>query len=138
VADNYQEFPFEELKKPSGDFFASWLEASLAGYKDCNIWSIVAGDISLSYGPPHHIVNVIGFVATKEAHDNETYYHEPVDANSLAEALGLAGAAFDELQTNKTAGNYLAALLDAETEGIIDDEDFRDHLVGIRDFLLND
>ena len=45
------------------------------------IWSVVVCDdddepITWTYGPNHHWVNVMGFTATQEHHDGDTYYHE--------------------------------------------------------------
>ena len=72
-----QEFPFEELRKPSGDYFDSWQDAKDHGYDDDQIWSVVHGDEdTFCYGPPHHFVNHIGHIATSERHDGNTYYEE--------------------------------------------------------------
>lgn len=76
MPDIYKEFPFEEIRHPNGNYFRSRGEARDHGFSDDQIWSIVEGEDTWSYGPPHHYVNVIGFVATKERHDGETYYHE--------------------------------------------------------------
>jgi hypothetical protein len=73
------EFPFEEIRKPSGDLFRTQLEAQNAGHNENHIWSIIENDGTWTYGPPYHVVNVIGFVATAEAHDGMTYYEEPAD-----------------------------------------------------------
>lgn len=69
-------FPFEEIRKPCGNMFDSWQEAKEAGYDDDQIWSVADHDGTWVWGPPHHYVNVLGFVATKERHDHETYYEE--------------------------------------------------------------
>lgn len=76
MADHICDFPYEEIRKPSGDYFASWQEAKDAGYDDDQIWSVVECEGTYTYGPPHHYVNHVGHVATKERHDMETYYHE--------------------------------------------------------------
>lgn len=73
------EFPFEEIRRADGDYFSSQHEARQAGYDDDQIWSIVEGDGSWTYGPPYHVVNLIGLVATSERHDGMTYYEEPED-----------------------------------------------------------
>jgi hypothetical protein len=75
------DFPFEEIRDDvvggNGDYFASWQAAKDAGFDDDQIWSITGGDDnSYTYGPPHHYVNHIGHIATKERHDNATYYVE--------------------------------------------------------------
>lgn len=79
--DIFGQFPYEEIRKPNGDYFDSWKEAKDAGYDDDQIWSITEGegdDGSEWYitGPPHHYVNHLGHIATKERHDHNTYYHE--------------------------------------------------------------
>lgn len=72
------DFPFEEIRREDGDYFDSWREASEAGYADDQIWSVVEGenDFVYVYGPPHHTINVIGFIATHARHDGDTYYEE--------------------------------------------------------------
>ena len=75
-----EDFPFEEIRKESGDYFDSAQEAMDAtGLGLDHIWSVVCEDDTYCYGPSHHYVNLIGFVATKEAHDGETYYEETLD-----------------------------------------------------------
>lgn len=86
-----KDFPFEEIRRPDGNYFDTWEEVREAGYGDNQIWSIVEGegedemdpddpDYEPSgvwvYGPPHHWVNIIGFIATKETHDFDTYYED--------------------------------------------------------------
>ena len=73
-------FPFEEIKKPNEDYFASINEAQEAGFELNQIWSVVECNNVFTYGPSHHIVNLIGYVATHEAHDGETYYTEDVSS----------------------------------------------------------
>lgn len=73
---HYQEFPYEEVRRPSGDYFDTALEAAKAGYGRDQIWSVAEEDDVITYGPAHHWVNVIGYIATKETHDCETYYIE--------------------------------------------------------------
>lgn len=136
MTDNYQDFPFEEIKNSSDDYFGRIAECESAGFPLNHIWSVVESDGSYTYGPSHHIVNLLGYVCTIEAHDGETYYHEEVDHEYLLEALEISETAFGKTPSNRTAGDYMAALMDAENEGLIDDEKFRDHLVGIRDWLL--
>lgn len=73
-------FPFEEIRQPNGNYFYTATQAVQAGYSENQIWSIVEGDDrSYCYGPHHHYVNLIGFVATNEAHDGSTYYSETWD-----------------------------------------------------------
>lgn len=79
--DIYGRFPFEEIRRPDGDYFLSWKDAKDAGYDDDQIWSIIEGEGDdgsewFTYGPPHHYVNHYGHVATEERHDGNTYYHE--------------------------------------------------------------
>ena len=75
--DHYMDFPFEEIRDSDGNYFQSYADALLAGYDDDQIWSVVHGDESVTVGPPHHYVNVLGYIATKERHNGMTYYHEP-------------------------------------------------------------
>lgn len=77
MTDHYCEFPFNELRTPTGDYYSSRLEMELAGFEDSQMWSVVESDGQYSFGPPHHWVNLIGYVATAEHHDGDTYYHEP-------------------------------------------------------------
>lgn len=72
------DFPFEEIRTESGDYFASVADA--LAHPDCkginNIWSVVESEGTYCFGPAHHWVNLIGYVVTKEGHDGETYYEE--------------------------------------------------------------
>jgi len=75
------DFPFEEIRRPDGDYFQDWQEAKDAGYDDDQIWSVTTaeGDDGSEWsitGPPHHFINHIGHIATLERHDNNTYYEE--------------------------------------------------------------
>lgn len=76
MTDHFCEFPFDEIRQPSGDFFDTWQQVKDAGFDDDQIWSVVVAEDTWSFGPPHHWVNLMGYVATKERHDGETYYHE--------------------------------------------------------------
>ena len=76
------DFPYKKHNRPSGDFFRTVAEAKAAGWDENQIWSVVEGDETLYgknvwvYGPSHHHINVLGFTATKERHDGETYFEE--------------------------------------------------------------
>jgi len=71
------DFPFEEIRKDSGDYFDTAVQArSMTGYGVNHIWSVVQSDDCYCYGPSHHVVNVIGFIATAETHNGDTYYEE--------------------------------------------------------------
>lgn len=81
MADTIEgDFPFEEIRDDvvggNGDYFASWQAAKDAGFDDDQIWSVTGGDEGYTYGPPHHYINHIGHIATKERHDGDTYYFE--------------------------------------------------------------
>jgi len=75
-------FPYRQFGRGGdisefGERYGSFQEANADGWSDRQIWSIVSGDEGVwTYGPPHHFVNIVGFIATKEEHDGETYYHE--------------------------------------------------------------
>lgn len=75
-----KDFPFEEYRNAdSGDYFGCISDAVSAGFQINQIWSVVESgerDDCYIYGPPHHWVNLIGYVATKETHDKNTYYVE--------------------------------------------------------------
>lgn len=71
-----EEFPFEEIKTKSGDYFSTPQEAMNAGHSAYQVWSVSEGDEedTFTYGPHMHYVNNIGYIATKEHHDYNTYY----------------------------------------------------------------
>ena len=75
------DFPYEEIRKPDGDLFDTVEEMQKAGFAESHMWSVVDGEASDDtstwvYGPAHHYVNRLGFVATTEHHDSNTYYEE--------------------------------------------------------------
>jgi hypothetical protein len=75
------DFPYEEIRQPNGDYFPDWQAAKNAGFNDNQIWSVTdaEGDDGSEWiitGPPHHYINHIGHIATKEQHDDNTYYEE--------------------------------------------------------------
>tara|TARA_B100000787_G_C16031398_1_gene222929 strand:- start:297 stop:581 length:285 start_codon:yes stop_codon:yes gene_type:complete len=88
-----EDFPFEEIRDEGGDYFYRISELLALGYVESQIWSVVSGDdevdqngqrwIYFTYGPSHHYVNLIGYVATKEHHDGDTYYEEAMDMDPL-------------------------------------------------------
>ena len=71
-----QEFPYEEIRKDTGDFFDSIAEAKAAGFKESQIWSVTEYEDTFTYGPSRHWVNLLGYVATVEHHDDNTYFFE--------------------------------------------------------------
>ena len=70
------EFPYEEIYQPDGNLFCSVQQAIDAGFNLNQIWSVTIGDHTMCFGPSHHWVNLLGYLATKETHDGETYYEE--------------------------------------------------------------
>lgn len=94
MTDHHADFPFEEIRRADGNFFDTPSEAAAAGYDHDQIWSVVITDdmtdervngdgvrgryetTTFTYGPIGHIVNLEGYVATKERHDTQTYYHD--------------------------------------------------------------
>lgn len=72
------EFPFKALTNADGDLFNTAAEAKEFWKCDwSNVWSVIEPeDNTYVYGPPRHFVNRMGYVVTKEAHDNNTYYEE--------------------------------------------------------------
>lgn len=80
---NQEDFPFEEIRAEHGDLFATIDAAKEAGYDEDQIWSVTDADSDdpdvhsiWVYGPPRHYVNVLGYVCTRERHDDDTYYEE--------------------------------------------------------------
>jgi hypothetical protein len=67
------DFPFEELAR-----FETKAEVRASGFNSNQIWSVVIDDDTNSYcyGPSHHYVNLLYYIATSEQHDEETYYEE--------------------------------------------------------------
>lgn len=80
-----QEFPYEEIRKDSGDFFDSIAEAKAAGFEESQIWSVTECEDTFTYGPSRHWVNLLGYVATVEHHDDNTYFVEEPLMNFRAE-----------------------------------------------------
>ncbi|KZX57807.1 hypothetical protein A3709_19480 [Halioglobus sp. HI00S01] len=90
------EFPFDEIRMGAnpgetsindGDYFES-AEAAMeaTGLGENHIWSVTDnedddGNSVFCYGPSRHFVNLIGFIATKEPHDGETYYEDVIELN---------------------------------------------------------
>ena len=81
-------FPFLEygkggLRRDDGstDYYDKVIEAEEDGWAVHQIWSVIFDDDigTYTYGPPHHYVNRIGFVATEEYHDDQTYYYEVME-----------------------------------------------------------
>lgn len=80
MADHFTDFPFEEIRQePDGDYFDSVQQALDAGYALTQIWSVVECDGTWTYGPSHHYINRLGYIATVEHHDGDTYYHEKLE-----------------------------------------------------------
>lgn len=77
------EFPFTELRTPTGDYYDNQSQLGLAGFKETQMWSVVEttasnGDELYVYGPVHHYINIVGYIGTAEHHDGNTYYAETV------------------------------------------------------------
>lgn len=76
-----KDFPFIELKTPTGDYYQTIEQMERAGFEPNQMWSVVEADSNdgsqwYIYGPRGHIVNRMHYVATAEYHDGETYYEE--------------------------------------------------------------
>ena len=87
---NYTDFPFDEIRSEDGDYFNSSQELLDLGFKNNQIWSVIFTEAdhpafygTYTYGPSHHYVNVLGFIATRETHDNNTYFEERIDINEF-------------------------------------------------------
>lgn len=76
------DFPFNEVRSNHGDYFDNIVDCLSAGYEANQIWSVAitddVGSTTITYGPPHHIVNVDGYVCTEEQHDHHTYYEDTI------------------------------------------------------------
>ena len=97
-----QEFPFDEIRDQHGDYFSTVADAKKhSGYDESHIWSVTECEGAWSYGPSHHYVNLIGYIATHEAHDGNSYYEEEDwrEQEELAEA-------------EETINNALSAVFD--------------------------
>jgi len=85
MKEHYIDFPYEEIRNKSGDYFGYASDLTALGYADSQIWSVIDSDsddpsvdYTITYGPSHHYVNVMGYFATEEHHDENTYYHEEI------------------------------------------------------------
>ncbi|MAD95695.1 MAG: hypothetical protein CML33_09410 [Rhodobacteraceae bacterium] len=79
------EFPFDEIRDSNGDYFETITQAMVqTGLGSNHIWSVTCDDHEKDdwqvfiTGPKHHIVNLLGYVVTREPHDGDTYYIEEV------------------------------------------------------------
>lgn len=85
------DFPFNELKMPTGDYYDNRNQMERAGFLVTQMWSVVDensedGAEYLIYGPVDHYVNLLGYVATAEHHDENTYYEQCIKtAQQVAE-----------------------------------------------------
>ena len=87
-------FPYTELRTQTGDYFDNRTEMARAGFLESQMWSVVEataddGSEWLCYGPVHHYINLLGYIATAEHHNGGTYYEEciqeaePIDTKSV-------------------------------------------------------
>lgn len=67
------EFPYDEIRAESGDYFDSVAQANAAGHSTDRVWSVICESNWMTYSGTHHYVNRIGFVATKELNDGCDY-----------------------------------------------------------------
>ena len=84
-----QEFPFDEIRDEHGDYFSTVADAKKhSGYDESHIWSVTECEGAWSYGPSQHYINLIGYIATHESHDGNTYFEEEDwrEQEELAEA----------------------------------------------------
>lgn len=79
MKDHFQDFPYTAIMDTTGRYFTTVESAVEAGHDPDQIWSVVQCDGAWTYGPPRHVVNLMGYIATVERHDGETYYHEEPD-----------------------------------------------------------
>lgn len=76
MAEIFSEFPFEEIRRRDGNYFDTAEDVMKAGYKESQIWSVTESEGTYTYGPFFHYINRLGYIATREHHDGETYYHD--------------------------------------------------------------
>jgi hypothetical protein len=81
MATHESDFPYAEIRDSAGDYWQSLSDCIAAGYALSQIWSVTVTDCDddstvWCYGPAHHYVDRIGYVATTEHHDADTYYVE--------------------------------------------------------------
>lgn len=88
MTEHFKEFPFEEIRMQSGDYFNSTKELLDLGHSLDNIWSITECEDEFCYGPSHHYINLVGYIATKESHDGNTYYLEKIEMNTETATTG--------------------------------------------------
>tara|TARA_B110000977_G_C10928357_1_gene436046 strand:- start:480 stop:749 length:270 start_codon:yes stop_codon:yes gene_type:complete len=78
------EFPFDEIKLPSGDYFETVDQAiKQTGLSVDHVWSVTYDDHEEDEnaqvyitGPSHHYCNLIGYIVTEKPHDGLTVYIE--------------------------------------------------------------
>ncbi len=86
------DFPFDEIRKGphdtvtnDGDYFDSVTEAmDITGLPENHIWCVMDNDGVITYGPSHHYVNRIGYIATHKPHDGDTYYEKVYETERYA------------------------------------------------------
>ena len=81
MTDIYDPFPYTELRKPDGQYYDNPTEMLRAGFVPSQMWSVIEaeghdGSEWVITGPVHHYINLLGYCATAEHHDENTYYHE--------------------------------------------------------------
>lgn len=76
------DFPYREIRDARGDLFETvHLAMKATGLNMDHVWSVADAEGSTCFGPPHHYVNVLGFIATAEPHDHATYYEESYETS---------------------------------------------------------
>lgn len=85
--EEQKSFPFDEIRDENGDYFRTVGQAKAAGFSERQIWSVTIDDeldedtgqerTTFCFGPHHHYVNLLGYVASKEPRMSEDeYYYE--------------------------------------------------------------
>lgn len=88
---HYCDFPFEEIRRADDNYFNTVAEAMAEGFAENQVWSVCHDDEDEdgvqtdTYGPAHHYVNRLGYVATKDFHDGNTYYIEQYSMDDFTE-----------------------------------------------------
>lgn len=77
------EFPYEEIKDADGNYFLRYEDVIAAGYCEEQVWTVISTDtdtgIWFTYDSTPRIVNVIGYIATKEKITGDECYEEFVE-----------------------------------------------------------
>lgn len=91
---HFEEFPFEEIRDPAGDYFRTVEDAvAVTGCQPSQVWSVTIGDSDnpnirdvYYFGPADFrtLGYDAGYVVTVEKHDGNTLYVENIREDEFA------------------------------------------------------